>query len=187
MTGPLAWLFSLFRAGSGPPPPGLATPTTTLQTHLVQVAGTQLGVAETSRNRGPEIEKYWSATTYPEGMDERQPWCAAFVAWCLREAVIRRYGSEAAAPFRRCRSPRCFDWVDWAHSQPAVDVARSPRPGDICVYKFSHIGIVSETPGGADFLAIEGNTDDSGGREGVEVAVRRRQVRQVQAFLRLPS
>ena len=187
MTGPLAWLFSLFRAGSGPPPSGVHAPTPTLQTHLVQVAGTQIGVCETSRNRGPEVAKYWSATSYPEGHDERQPWCAAFVAWCLREAIVRRYGSESAAPFKRCRSARCFDWPDWAHLQSAVDVARSPRVGDLAVYRFSHIGIVVEANGGTDFEAVEGNTDDDGGREGVEVARRRRQVRQALAFIRLPA
>ena len=188
MTGPLAWLFSLFRAGSGPPPPGLATPTTTLQTHLVQVAGTQLGVAETSRNRGGEIEKYWSATSYPDGMAERQPWCAAFVAWCLREAVIRRYGSEGAAPFRRCRSARVYDWLEWARGERMVDLASTPRPGDLAIYQFSHCGVVRAVLGGDRFACIEGNTDDQGGREGVEVAVRDdRRVRQVKAFLRLPS
>ena len=187
MVGFCAKVFGWFQRGTQAPPPGLDVAVPTLQTHLLQVAGGELGVRETSRNQGPGIIKYWGATTYPEGHANREPWCAAFVAWCLREAVIRRYGSEGAAPFRRCRSARCYDWLDWAHLQTAVDVARSPRAGDIAVYRFSHIGIVVEAGGGTDFEAIEGNTDDDGGREGVEVAVRRRQVRQVQAFLRLPS
>ena len=184
MTGWVAKLLSLFSPRVVVP---AGVPATTLQTHLVQVAGTQLGVAETSRNRGPEIEKYWSATSYPDGMAERQPWCAAFVAWCLREAIVRRYGSEAACPFKRCRSARVADWLDWARRTDGVGVVKSPRTGDIAIYTFSHIGVVSGTIGGTDFEATEGNTDDSGGREGVEVAVRRRQIRQAKAFLRLPS
>ena len=184
MTGWVAKLLSLFSPRVVVP---AGVPATTLQTHLLQVAGGEIGVAETSRNRGPEIAKYWSATSYPGGMDERQPWCAAFVAWCVREAMVRRWGSESAAPFRRCRSARAFDWTAWGRLEPAVDIARSPRAGDIAVYRFSHIGIVVEAGGGTDFEAIEGNTDDSGGREGVEVAVRRRQIRQAKAFLRLPS
>ncbi len=184
MTGWVAKLLSLFSPRVVVP---AGVPATTLQTHLLQVAGSQIGVAETSRNRGPEIGKYWLATTYPEGMDERQPWCAAFAAWCLREAIVRRYGSESACPFKRCRSARCFDWVDWADRERAVAVVKEPRAGDVAVYSFSHIGIVSDYNGGSDFTAIEGNTDDDGGREGVEVARRRRQVRQVLAFLRLPA
>jgi len=184
MTGWVAKLLSLFSPRVVVP---AGIPATTLQTHLVQVAGAEIGVAETSRNRGPEIAKYWSATSYQDGMQERQPWCAAFVAWCLREAIVRRYGSEAACPFKRCRSARCFDWVDWANLQGQVDVSRTPKVGDIAVYRFSHIGIVVEASGGSDFWAIEGNTDDDGGREGVEVARRRRQIRQALAFLRLPA
>lgn len=186
MTGGLAWLISLFtRRAMAAPPSVVQAPT--LQVHLVQVANGQIGVHETSRNRGPGIEKYWSATSYPEGHDERQPWCAAFAAWCLREAVVRRWGDEAVAPFRRCRSARVYDWLDWADRERAVAVVKEPRAGDVAVYSFSHIGIVSDYNGGSDFTAIEGNTDDDGGREGVEVARRRRQVRQVLAFLRLPA
>lgn len=186
MTGFPAWLIGLFsRRALARPQPTVAAPT--LQIHLVQVANGQIGVHETSRNRGPGIEKYWGATTYPEGHDERQPWCAAFACWCLREAIIRRWGDEAAAPFKRCRSARAYGWIEWARLEPRADVVPGPRPGDIVVYNFSHIGIVLEYRGGSDFSAIEGNTDDAGGNEGVEVAVRRRQIKQVRAFLRLPA
>ena len=184
MTGWCARLFSLF-GGRQSAPPDAGAPT--LQIHLVQVAGGQVGVREASRNRGAGIAKYWDATSYPEGHDERQPWCAAFVAWCLREAIIRRWGAESAAPFKRCRSARCYDWIAWASHEPGVRIVSTPQPGDIVVYNFSHIGIVSGTNGGTDFEALEGNTDDEGGREGVEVAVRRRQRKLAKAFIRLPG
>lgn len=184
MTGWPAWLFSLFsrRAVAAP----VAIPQPSLQTYLLQVAGAEIGVRETTRNRGPEIGKYWQATTYPDGMEERQPWCAAFLAWCVREAIIRRWGREGEAPFKRCKSARVADWLAWARREPGVRIVRDPRPGDLAIYVFSHCGIVSDYRAGDDFDAIEGNTDDSGGREGVEVAVRRRQRRQVEAFMRLP-
>ena len=78
-------------------------------------------------------------------------------------------------------------WLDWARREPGVRVVRKPLPGDIVVFNFSHIGLVAGAGGGCDFQAIECNTDDSGGREGVEVARRRRTLRQVRAFIRLPS
>lgn len=175
----------MFQRGAQAPPPGVAAPS--LQTHLLQVAGGQVGVAETSRNTGPGIAKFWLATSYPNGMAERQPWCAAFLAWCLREAMVRRWGREGDAPFKRCKSARCADWLAWARREPGVLVVRDPRPGDLVIYTFSHCGIVSGAAAGSDFEAIEGNTDDAGGAEGVEVAVRRRQRRQADAFIRLPA
>ena len=187
MVGFCAKLFGWFQRGTQAPPPGPGVAAPTLQTHLLQVAGGELGVRETSRNQGPGIIKYWAATTYPDGHDERQPWCAAGLAWILLQAMLRRWGTEAAAPFRRCRSARVADWLDWARREPGVRVVRRPLPGDIVVFKFSHIGLVAGAGEGGDFRTIECNTDDSGGREGVEVAQRRRSLRQAQAFIRLPD
>lgn len=154
-----------------------------VRARLLAVARTQIGVAETSRNRGPGLAKYWPATTYPDGMKNREPWCAAFAAWC----VMRALGASAPRP----RSARVRDWVPdalrlgWRVFGPR-DGLLFPEPGDIVVFTFSHIGIVERFDGG-HVITIEGNTDDAGSREGREVAVRSRSVSLCRSFIRMPE
>lgn len=71
----------------------------------------------------------------------------------------------------------------WAVFAPSQD---DPEPGDVVVYNFSHIGIVESFDGKGTITAIEGNTDDSGSREGVKVARKKRPIRIVSRFLRAP-
>jgi len=59
-----------------------------------------------------------------------------------------------------------------------------PQPGDIVVYEFSHTGIVSRKGDAThNFFAIEGHTNDGGGRDGYEVAERRRNYSSVRKFV----
>ena len=46
---------------------------------LIDIAMRDEGQKETSRNRGPAIEKFWTATNYPDGYVNREPYCAAGV------------------------------------------------------------------------------------------------------------
>lgn len=171
----------------------------TLQSELVRIARSQLGVEEVGgNNRGPEIEQYQRATWLEPGA---WPWCAAFTAWCLREALAAIGVSRASAEAWRCRDASAFGWITWASRRagcivlpPRVD----PMAGDIVVYDFNgptaagggHIGIVeSDMPGDA-FLAIEGNTSIAGGRDsdhGDGVMLKQRGTRSVVGFIRLPS
>jgi hypothetical protein len=161
---------------------------------LVNAARSQIGVQETSRNAGPGLVKFWDATTYPEGDDDRQPWCAAFVAWCVFEAM-KREPLLAVGDKTRPRSAAVKDWVPWAN-KPANgcvvfgprDPKYKPEPGDIVVFTFSHIGIVESFDGWAKGLrTIEGNTDDEGSREGVKVCRRVRPSSQCKSFIRLAA
>jgi hypothetical protein len=157
---------------------------------LVQVAASQIGVRETSRNAAPELVKYWQATTYPEGMADRQPWCAAFVAWVVFEGM-KREPLLAVGDKTRPRSAAVKDWVPWA-LKPAhgcvvfgpADPKYKPEPGDLVVFKFSHIGVV-ELGNGRMVQTIEGNTDDEGAREGVRVCRRARKLSECKSFIRL--
>jgi hypothetical protein len=151
-------------------------------------------VHETSRNQGAALAKYWQATSYPDGMSHREPWCAAFVAWCVREAQIRRWGSEAAAPWRRCKSAAVRGWMEWPDREPRVRVLAMGEPakkGDIVIFltgpgEFSHIGIVVADQDGSRIETIEGNTDESGSREG-EGVYRKHRPREGRTILRVPG
>lgn len=159
---------------------------------LVQQARSQLGVAETSRNRGPGIAKFWEATSYPKGMQDRQPWCAAFVAWVVRQAMRvepRLLLDEATRPKSAAvkywiPAARRLKWEIFEVRGGKAEGGSVPQPGDIVVYTFSHIGVVEAFNGAV--LAIEGNTDDAGSREGRVVAARLRSLSICRAFLRIP-
>jgi hypothetical protein len=161
---------------------------------LVEAAITQIGVRETSRNAGPELVKYWDATSYPNGDEDRQPWCAAFVAWVIFEAM-KWQPLLALGDKTRPRSAAVKDWVPWAlkPSNGCVvfgpsDPKYKPEPGDIVVFTFSHIGIVERFDGWSKGLqTIEGNTDDEGSREGVKVCRRTRPASQCKSFIRLAA
>ena len=153
---------------------------------LVVAARSQLGVAETSRNRGPGIAKFWTATSYPKGMENREPWCAAFVAWVVRQAMCeepRLHLEESTRP----KGAAVSAWapaarrLGWLVFEPGN---LAPAPGDIVVFRFSHIAIVEAFNGSC--LTIEGNTDDAGAREGREVAARLRSLAACRYFLRIP-
>ncbi|MFZ4774618.1 MAG: CHAP domain-containing protein [Terrimicrobiaceae bacterium] len=151
---------------------------------LVKIARGELGVHETSRNQGPGILKYWEATSYGvDGFANREPWCAAFVAWC----VFLHLGGSKYRP----KSAAVRDWVpdalrlNWRVFGPR-DGILFPRAGDIVVFRFSHIGIVEDFSG-THIKTIDGNTDDEGSREGREVAERTRETMLARSFIRLPE
>lgn len=151
---------------------------------IITIARAELGVHETSPNQGPGIQKYWEATSYgADGFKNREPWCAAFVAWCV---MLYTEGSKY-----RPKSAAVRDWVpdalklNWRVFGPR-DGLLFPRAGDIVVFKFSHIAIVEDFSG-THIKTLEGNTDDDGGREGREVAERVRPLSLCKSFIRLPE
>ncbi len=157
---------------------------------IVDVAASQIGVRETSRNAAPEILKFWQATDYPTGMADRQPWCAAFVAWVIFEAM-KREPLLAVGDKTRPRSAGVKNWLLWAlvasngcQTFGPRDPVVKPTPGDLVIFTFSHIGIV-EKFNGTRVQTIEGNTDDEGSREGIKVCRRARKLGECKTFIRL--
>lgn len=145
---------------------------------LIDVAYTDLNKVEVTRNRAPWIEKLWTATTYPDGMRNREPYCAAGDCWVLKEWIARlsalgelkktlgMTGSEAER--WRCKSARAFGWEDWAKAKGLKilpDTAKNVPKGAFMVFDMSHIGIV-ETDLVNMVSTIEYNTGATGGRDG---------------------
>jgi hypothetical protein len=162
---------------------------------LVEVAATQIGVHETSRNAGPEILKYWQATNYEEGMRDRQPWCAAFLAWVVFEGMKRPGGKLLALGNEtRPRSAAVAEWTRWAMKPEhgclvfgPRDPKYKPEPGDVfTLAAVSHIGLVEKFDGRL-VTSIEGNTNDEGSREGWKVCRRTRKLREIRNFLRFAA
>lgn len=160
------------------------------QAIIAVVAAEQIGTHETSENQGPGLEKYWAATSYPEGMQDRQPWCSAFASWCVQEADRRSDLLDFPHP---PRFPAVSQWPEWARENGCIifkprDGLNFPQAGDIVSYipHFSHIGIV-ESFDGRNITTIEGNTNDDGGRDGVAVLRKVRSVDLAGCFIRLPA
>jgi len=158
----------------------------TLPPLLVEIAESQLGITETSKNHGEGIEKYWEATNYPDGYQNREPYCAAAVCWIVRSAM----GESISWSFKRPQSATAFGLEDWSLKQDSsTSTKKNPRgdirAGDIVVFKFSHTGIAVTAPDkSGHFKCIEANTGPSGERDGDGVWKKTRHIDLVRSRIR---
>jgi hypothetical protein len=158
-----------------------------LAAKLLSVALKEVGVKEKplGSNRGPRVDKYQASTELQQ--KDWGAWCAAFVCWCMREAMTAtgvKYSfkrmTTAAVRFMRAWSLR-QDASTHTLDNPGMDII----PGDILIYGFSHTGIAKTKPASnGAYIAVEGNTNDDGGREGIEVAERPRHINSVRTRIR---
>jgi len=151
-------------------------------------------------NRGPDIVRYQEATWLPPGA---WPWCQAFVAWVIREAIQR----GGPVRFTRPRTAGAWDMENWATDRDqqtgssrrrsggaAAGVslikpaeAAEARAGDIIVFNYSHIGIVvRDGLVSGRIRTVEGNTSGSGAdREGDGVHAKTVEPRHLRSLIRL--
>lgn len=127
---------------------------------LLTVAQSQLSVRATSRHQGPGIAKYWTATNYPSGYSNREPWCAAFCSWVVKTAGIL---PDNKLP----KTAGAFKFATlWAKHHPDVARLRSSpsqiKAGDFVTFSWSHIGIAEKDASGGYVQTIEGNTEAGG-------------------------
>lgn len=168
-----------------------------LRKQFCAIARRNVGKVETSRNQGAWIRPLWGATNYPGGYEERQPYCAAGVAWTLREwlklpEVLRAFGfrSEQAEKWR-CKSASCYkatySWLNWAETLglPILEKDAVFHTGDLVIYGYSHIEIyVDDLPRGS-FTAIGYNTNAAGSRDGDGCFEKARTRKDILAVIRL--
>jgi hypothetical protein len=149
--------------------------TLALRQKYIDIARRDVGQTETSPNHGEFIKKYWPATTYPEGYNDRAPYCAAAQCYFLQqwlkdpEVLAALKMTPAQAEAWRCKSPAAFGWTTWAKEKGLLvmtdSLANVLHTADIVVYDFSHVGVVYDDY--ADRIkTIEANTGPSGGRDG---------------------
>jgi len=150
---------------------------------LLSIAQAEIGVHETSQNQGPGIAKYWTATSYPDGYEDRAPYCAAFMCWVFMEA-----GKRLSLGFKRPQTAAAFGFETWGRDN-GLTVVKSPqrvKRGDLVVYSFSHVGLAeTDSDSEGSFSAIEGNTNAAGEREGGAVMRKRRKVGVVRSVVTL--
>jgi hypothetical protein len=162
------------------------------QKQLAAIAATYIGTKETGNNRAGEdaklLEIFKADDLVINGKTDGYPWCASFVSLCVQKLCIHSsYFSSLNAP----REPSVWRFLAvWAKNNGCTifsssSAILSPKPGDIVVFTFSHIGIV-ESVSGNKVVTIEGNTNNAGSREGQEVARKVRSLNIIKSFIRLP-
>ena len=162
-----------------------------------KIYDSQIGVREAGVNGGPDVERYLRYV----GLAKGNPWCAAFVCWVLGEARVENprtgwspglFGASKII-WKRGESGKVKGESDERYASPinlaivngqlATDRA-TPTTGDIFgIYflekkRIAHVGFVDQWD--TDWLiTVEGNTNDSGAREGDGVYRKRRPVRSI--------
>lgn len=151
---------------------------------LVTIARAEVGVEEVNgSNAGPRVNEYKGATNLPA--TESWPWCAAFVCWCLREAM-----KGGTYTFKRPTTAGAWDFENWSLAQDNSTNTKKPvmediKAGDIVIFRFSHIGIAISSPDFDGFIqTVEGNTDSAGSREGGGVFQKNRKLSQIRSRIR---
>lgn len=126
-------------------------------------------------NWGPHVKKYLNSVgiTFPAS------WCMAFVYWCLNEAC-KIQGIENTYP-------KTGGVLKFLQLVDKSKIVKDPQPGDIFIMDYGkglgHTGIVLKSDG-TFIYTIEGNTNDSGSREGIEVCYKQRPITKIKAFIR---
>ena len=134
----------------------------------------EIGVRELSgRNDGERVEMYIKSVGHKKGA----PWCAAFVSWVFHE-------SEVTA-VRSAWSPSWFPAERTIYIRGASS-NKVPEAADVFgIYfqnlkRIAHVGFVHEWQLKSSFLiTVEGNTNDSGSRDGDGVYKKRRLKNQI--------
>jgi hypothetical protein len=150
-------------------------------TEALKVAAGQIGVRETSRNGGPEVDAYLSLVGLPPGF----AWCAAFVHWCFNVAAASLHVQN---PCPRTAGALAL----WSKAPPvALRTAKLEdiHPGDVFVidhgHGLGHVGFVEADNGDGTLTTVEGNTNPGGSREGDGVYRRTRRRAEInRGFLR---
>lgn len=154
---------------------------------LVKLAISQIGVTEENNsNCGKIVNEFKAATWLPA--DKAWPWCAGLICWLVREAM-KATGVKETATFKRPRTAGAWDFINWSREQDSTTSTRvNPgddiKPGDILVFKFSHIGLAVDTPSSGRVDTIEGNTNKDGSREGDGVYRKSRSLGEIRARIR---
>lgn len=158
----------------------------TLREKALQIACGEIGNQEIplNSNWGQHVQKYLAAV----GIHEPAFWCMAFVMWCLKGAA-----ESMAIKLRIKITGGVMDFYNWVKLNHPEWIFHSPMPGDIGIIDLGEgHGHAFWVLNGFDTTCetIEGNSNQDGSRNGIEVAHRtgdhaRKNVT-VKAFIRIP-
>ena len=147
-----------------------------LSKETILSAVTQIGVEEVPKgsNAGADVEKYLKSV----GLGKGYSWCMAFVYWNVLQAC-----AKLSMPNPLLKTGGVLAQYNYPKSKRFT----APQAGDIFIMDFGkgtgHTGIVEYVLNDT-IHTIEGNTNDSGSREGIEVCRRQRPKAKIKGYLR---
>ncbi len=178
--GPITWA-ALF---GGARPEAVTATANPFLAEVIKVAQSQIGKLEQplGSNRGPEVDLYLRAAGI-NPIAGSFPWCAAFLYWCCEQAALKIGRANPAIKTAGVLDLWNKAGRPGARRILAAEAADNPglvQPGQIFMLKTSettgHTGLIEAVAGGK-LTTIEGNTNDTGAREGIGVF--RRQKRKI--------
>lgn len=142
---------------------------------VLALAASQIGYTERPSNR----TKYWTDLKINQG----QPWCGGFVTWCLWKSgysMTKIKSMMGSNPYHV-----------WSIKAAAIKKGRwtkTPKPGYMAIFTYSHIEIVEKVLSSNYVQTIGGNT--SGGSRGSQnngggVYRRKRSRKSIQGYVRI--
>lgn len=137
----------------------------------------ELGVRETGFNKGKRVEEYLRAANLKPG----SAWCAAFITWTFKQVGIKAVVSGY--------SPNWFQSNIVYKRDDNINRHYSASAGDVFGLYFeskkriAHVGFIDKQDG-SYFITVEGNTNESGSREGDGVYRKRRHIKTIYAISR---
>lgn len=180
VVGSLTWA-SLFHTREASLPPAIRS----LPARALAIAAGQVGVMERppGSNRGPEVDVYLRATGLNPAAGSFA-WCAAFIYWCFGEALHNRETNPIikTAGVLQHWNQALRKGTPKVLAAEALENPALVKPGFIFILAsgggFGHSGLVEAVDAGI-MTTIEGNTNDTGGREGVGVFRRSRRMGEI--------
>jgi hypothetical protein len=147
-----------------------------LSQKALEIAITQIGKQENplGSNWGEPVQSYLRSV----GIGFPASWCMAFVYWCFKNASIALEVRNTAVKTGGVLKA----WND----SPKIIKSNVPSIGSVFIMDFGkglgHTGIVEKFDS-ENIYTIEGNTNDSGSREGIEVCRRTRKRSAIKGYL----
>lgn len=155
-----------------------------IRLRVKKVYDSQVGIREaTGRNDGKEVAQY----LHYVGLGKGYAWCAAFVCWVLGQAEVDNPKTAWTA------SLFPHDKLVWPRGRVPTTGSRTTNNGQpitktACVFglyfpslkRIAHCGFIDEW-GEREVITVEGNTNDTGSREGDGVYRKRRPIRSLYA------
>lgn len=140
----------------------------------IEIAISQLDKCEIPKgsNWGPDVEAYLKSV----GINFPASWCMAFVYWCVKTSGMVNPLVKTGGVLNQ------WNKIDKKYK------FKEPKAGDVFIQDhgkgLGHTGFVEKVQGDKIFT-IEGNTNDTGSREGYEVCRRVRDIKSCIGFIRI--
>jgi len=144
----------------------------------VEVALKYVGQTELTGNVFSDAT-YFGKKMHGVGQRDGDPWCALFCEMVFKEAYPEKF-AEFDKLFSASAVQTYKNFV-----KAAYPINNLPKDGNLVIWQQhkegkpqwqGHAGIVKELQSTWEFTSVEGNTNATGGREGVTVAIKQRKV-----------